>query len=84
MTSWAVYFLGCQEKAQYYFYQLRFGLDTESTLSPLVIRAPCLAASEDPGTEYSDYRYIFIHRSAIDKYCVNDNNLNYEISICVN
>lgn len=87
MTRWAVYYLGSPDKARNFSYKLRFTVpedDHGEELPSMVFRSPCTAAPEDDGIKFIEHKYFFIHRRALESYCLNGNDLNYGVSVYSN
>lgn len=87
MTRWAVYFLGTQEDAKKYSFKLRFTLlkeNDDEQFTSLVFKSPCSAAPEDDGIKFVEHQYFLVNRRVLEKYCKEDDNLNYGVSIYSN
>lgn len=82
-TRWALYFLGSPNKATQFKYELRFTPPNnhKDKLNPTVFRSSCTAVSEKDGLRFIPGKFFLINKNSLYKYCIEQDDLNYEVNI---
>ncbi|CAG9854821.1 unnamed protein product [Phyllotreta striolata] len=83
LTRWAVYLMGSPEDAKKYAYKLEFtrGHLVEPNAIPLSYKSVCDSMPQKSRDLFKDHSGFYIHKSELDKYCTNNGNLHYKITI---